>query len=44
VEPDPAAAAAYAELFPLFRKFYFTFGQGGSMGTLRRVAAQVRGA
>jgi L-ribulokinase len=44
VEPDPASAAVYGELYPLFKKLYFTFGQGGSLGTLRRVAAQVRGA
>ena len=27
VEPDPAAAATYQELYPLYRKLYFGFGE-----------------
>ena len=46
VEPQPAAAAPYAELYPLFRKLYFGFGQKHSGGPaigdvlpeLRRIA------
>jgi L-ribulokinase len=44
VEPDPASARVYAELYPVYRKLYFSFGEGEDLKTLRRVAAQVRGA
>ena len=30
VEPDPAQAAVYDELFPLYRQLYFALGQQGS--------------
>lgn len=50
IEPDPAGAAVYAELYPLYRDLYFGFGRKGGACTsagavlpaLRRVAAQVR--
>lgn len=38
IEPDPKAVAVYEQLFPIFRKFYFTFGLGGTLATLRRFA------
>jgi L-ribulokinase len=37
-DPDPKAVAVYARLFPIFRKLYFTFGLGGTLATLRRLA------
>src|SRR5260370_21472570 len=48
IEPDPAAAKVYDELYALYRKLYFSFGipgsEPGSMGdilpALRRIAAQ----
>jgi L-ribulokinase len=51
VEPDPASAATYQELYPLYRKLYFGFGRRGSQALeigdvlpeLRRIAARVRG-
>jgi L-ribulokinase len=51
VEPDPAAAATYASLYPLFRRLYFAFGRpqsdsvriGDVLPELRRIAAEVRG-
>jgi L-ribulokinase len=51
VEPDPAAAAVYEELYPLFRKMYFGMGRadaaavaaGDVLPTLRRIAARQRG-
>jgi L-ribulokinase len=50
VEPEPAAAAAYAELYPWYRKLYFSFGRRGSdavgvgevLPELRRIAAAAR--
>lgn len=45
-QPDPEAQKTYAELYKLYRKVYFDFGQpkGGAMGdvlpTLMRVAAE----
>jgi L-ribulokinase len=50
IAPDPAAAAVYEELYPLYRSLYFGFGRknaeavevGAVLPTLRRVAAQVR--
>jgi hypothetical protein len=45
VNPDPAAAGAYARLYPLFKRLYFAFGEGeqrGVLPTLRQIAAQVR--
>src|SRR5207248_1580301 len=47
--PDPAAAAAYASLYPLYRKLYFSLGQprsdavsiGDVLPELRRIAAAV---
>lgn len=51
VEPDPAAAAVYEELYPLFRKMYFALGKpdagsvaaGDVLPALRRIAARQRG-
>jgi L-ribulokinase len=50
IAPDPAAAAVYEELYPLYRSLYFGFGRknaeaveaGAVLPTLRRMAAQVR--
>ena len=50
VEPDPAAARVYAELYSLYRKLYFAFGKPGSeaaaigdvLPVLRRIAAESR--
>jgi L-ribulokinase len=50
VEPDEKATQTYQELYPLFRKLYFSFGAGGSksveMGEvlpeLRSITARVR--
>jgi L-ribulokinase len=46
--PDPAAAAIYETLYPLFRRVYFAFGEDGRsselgdiLRTLKQVAAQV---
>ena len=47
VAPDPAAAAVYQELYPLYRKLYFGLGVAGArpvsigdvLPTLRRVSA-----
>ncbi len=49
--PDPSSAAAYQELYPLFRRLYFSFGARDSKETglgdilpeLRRIAARARG-
>ena len=51
VAPEPAAAATCQELYGLYRKLYFGFGQRGSeaigigevLPELRRIAAAVRG-
>lgn len=51
VEPDPAAAKVYEELYPLYRELYFGLGKrdapavsiGRVLPTLRRIAASVRG-
>jgi L-ribulokinase len=51
VEPQTAAAARYGELYPLYRKLYFSFGERGSKAVgigevlpeLRRIAAEARG-
>ena len=50
VEPDPAEAATYEQLYALYRKLYFGFGDRQSTPTsigdvlpeLRRIAAQAR--
>jgi L-ribulokinase len=50
VEPDPAAAQAYEELYGLFRKLYFALGRadapaaaaGEVLPSLRRIAARAR--
>lgn len=39
-EPNPAEVQVYAKLFSIFRKLYFTFGLGGTLATLRRLAQQ----
>jgi L-ribulokinase len=51
VEPQAADAAVYQELYPIYRKLYFGFGERGSaaleigdvLPELRRIAAQARG-
>jgi L-ribulokinase len=51
IEPEAGQAAVYQELYPLYRKLYFSFGQRASapvgigeiLPELRRVAAQARG-
>jgi L-ribulokinase len=51
VEPQPDQAAVYQELYPLYRKLYFGFGErqsaaleiGDVLPELRRIAAQGRG-
>jgi L-ribulokinase len=51
VEPEAASAATYAELYPLYHKLYFSFGQrrSGAVGigeilpSLRSIAARARG-
>jgi L-ribulokinase len=51
IEPEKVAAATYAELYPLFRKLYFAFGErqskpvemGDVLPELRRIAARARG-
>ena len=48
---EPAAAAIYEELYPLYRKLYFAFGErqfepvaiGDVLPELRRIAARARG-
>jgi L-ribulokinase len=52
VEPQPRAAAVYAEIYPLYRRLYFAMGRrtsepaaiGEILPELRRIAAQARGA
>jgi L-ribulokinase len=52
VEPDPASARVYEELYALYRKLYFAFGKPGSdavavgdvLPALRRIAAESRSA
>jgi L-ribulokinase len=51
IEPQEAAAKTYAELYPLFRKLYFAFGErqakaieiGDVLPELRRIATRARG-
>ena len=51
IDPDPAAVAVYEELYQIYRRLYFAFGQPGSqpvavgdvLPNLRRIAARVRG-
>lgn len=43
IAPEPAAAATYQELYPLYRKLYFAFGEGPELPALRRIAAGARG-
>jgi L-ribulokinase len=51
IEPEAAAVATYADLYGLYRKLYFGFGQrqsdaislGDVLPELRRIAAAVRG-
>ena len=50
VEPDPASAKVYEELYRLYRKLYFGFGRagaepvsaGGVLPALRRIATEAR--
>ena len=52
VEPEPAAARVYEELYGLYRELYFGFGMASSaaipvgrvLPALRRLAAAARGA
>ncbi len=49
-EPDPPSVSVYAELFPLYKKLYFAFGQkdsaaariGDVLPAIRKIAAGVR--
>jgi L-ribulokinase len=51
IEPQAREAAVYEELYPLYRRLYFAFGQRGSapveigeiLPELRRIAARARG-
>jgi len=51
VEPDPAAAAVYQKLYPLYRKLYFGMGRaaadpvaaGDVLPALRLIAAEAHG-
>jgi L-ribulokinase len=51
VEPEPASARVYEELYGIYRELYFGFGKpdsaaisvGRILPTLRRIAAAVRG-
>jgi L-ribulokinase len=51
VSPDPKAASVYSELYQLYKKLYFGFGQpdaapvhaGDVLPALRRIAAESRG-
>ena len=50
IEPDPVSVAVYEELYSLYKKLYFGFGQprasaltvGEVLPALRRVAARAR--
>jgi L-ribulokinase len=42
IEPDPAEAKVYEELYGVYKKLYFAFGEGEELRTLRRVAAAQR--
>jgi L-ribulokinase len=50
VEPDPAAAKVYEELYQLYRKLYFGFGRAGAepvsagdvLPALRRISTEAR--
>jgi L-ribulokinase len=50
VAPDPTAVKVYEELYPLYRKIYFSFGRAGSdmisagavLPALRRIAGEAR--
>ncbi len=51
IQPDPISASTYEELYRLYKKLYFGFGQPGSsaasfgdvLPSLRRIAARARG-
>ncbi len=51
IEPKPAEATTYADVYPLYRKLYFSLGQrkspaveiGDVLPELRRIAARARG-
>jgi L-ribulokinase len=51
IQPEESSAATYLELYPLFRKLYFSFGARGSnpidlgdvLPELRRIASRARG-
>jgi L-ribulokinase len=51
IQPEESSAAAYQELYSLFRKLYFSFGARGSnaielgnvLPELRRIANRARG-
>jgi len=50
VAPDPDAVAIYAELFPIYRRLYFSFGErqskpvkiGAVLPDLRAIAARAK--
>jgi L-ribulokinase len=44
IEPDSQAAGTYQQLYPIYRKLYFSFGEGEDLPALRRIAAEARGA
>jgi L-ribulokinase len=52
VQPDPAAAATYERLYPLYRKLYFALGQadaeparlGDILPELKKIAAEASAA
>ena len=41
-EPQPELADIYRELYPIYRKLYFSMGRGPVLPALRRIAAEVR--
>jgi L-ribulokinase len=44
IAPEESATAIYRDLYPLYRKLYFTFGQSdNSLPELRRITAHARG-
>jgi L-ribulokinase len=43
IEPERDQAATSQELFQLYRKLYFAFGEGETLPHLRRIAAHTRG-
>jgi len=44
VEPDPAAAKIYEELYRHYRELYFAFGRADVLPALRRISTEARSA